>query len=333
MSNRYKNKTDFFSVYNAICDINEVKPKTLTSTQFTILMVILSHTNKDSKEAFPKQETIRKKCGIGSDTTYYKAFKPLLEQGWIIQRKRFNASACYQVVIPDDIYDLLVSTVSTESVESVSTESVESVSTESVDLTTNNNNKYITTNIINNKNEKTDCHVFVDTQTFDNLTTNNVSNDTIQNINEIDYEFMNDIIYNENECIYENVDEENENQLSVTELIEIHGTDKDMIKSNPYAKQWIVNTMLSIIDYNINNDKAQESIMNWIDKNDYLIWYFYQELNKHKYDYEFISSIDKEKRLNTLKSKLKEETQEWYERNESDEVEVYNGDYGYLYEF
>ena len=139
---RYKNKTEFFSVYNAICDINSVKPKTLTPTQMSILMVILSNVNKDSKEAFPTQENIRKRVGIASDTTYYKAFKPLLEQGWIIQRKRFNASACYQVVIPDNIYTLLTNTVSTESVESVSTENVESVSTENVELTTNINNKY-----------------------------------------------------------------------------------------------------------------------------------------------------------------------------------------------
>ena len=143
---RYKNKTEFFSVYNAICDINSVKPKTLTPTQMSILLVILSNVNKDSKEAFPTQENIRKRVGIASDTTYYKAFKPLLEQGWIIQRKRFNASACYQVVIPDDIYALLTNTVSTENVDTtpftVSTESVESVSTESVELTTNINNKY-----------------------------------------------------------------------------------------------------------------------------------------------------------------------------------------------
>lgn len=134
--NRYKNKTDFYSVFNAISDINAIKPKSLTPSQMSILYVILSNVNFESGEAFPTQSNIRKRAGIASDTTYYKAFNQLLEKGWIIQRKRFSKSSCYKIVIPDDVWELLVST-----------ESVDSVSTESVDLTTNINYKYITTNM------------------------------------------------------------------------------------------------------------------------------------------------------------------------------------------
>ena len=137
-----------FGVYNAFIDINEIKPKTLTTTQITILSVLWRSINnqKDNPlkgKAWISQEKLRVKCGISSDTTYYKHFKPLINAGWIIQEKRFNDTSLYQLKIPKDIYDLLVSrlsvettdnTVSTKNGGTVSTKNGGTVSTLSVEL-------------------------------------------------------------------------------------------------------------------------------------------------------------------------------------------------------
>lgn len=106
---RYGNKIKLRYVLNAICDINEIQPKTLTQTQMSILMVILSYVDSKTGEASISQTKIRQCAGIASDTTYYKAFNQLVDKGWIIQRKRFNDTACYRIVIPDDIWELLTS--------------------------------------------------------------------------------------------------------------------------------------------------------------------------------------------------------------------------------
>lgn len=327
MNNRYKSQTDFFSIFNAITDINGVQEKTLTQNQITILMVILSNVNQKSGEAFPSQENIRKRAGIASDTTYYKAFKPLVEKGWIIQRKRFNASACYSVQIPDDIWNLLI-TVSTESVDTVSTESVDTVSTESVELTTNINNKYITTNIINTEKEKNekDHNSFTNVQELGGLTTNDDSiESTIQNNKSIFNCEDEEPIFNYNTNEYENITDENEQSLSLTELMDIHGTDEDSIQNNPYAKEWIVDEMLYIIDYTTANKKVKDNILYWLEENKHLIYYFRRELNENSSHYDWmVDRIDnKTQRLNTIKSMLLKECQPWYNRNhESNIIEI-----------
>ena len=330
MNNRYKTQTDFFSIFNAITDINGVQEKTLTQNQITILMVILSNVNQKSGEAFPSQENIRKRAGISSDTTYYKAFKPLVEKGWIIQRKRFNASACYSVRIPDDIWNLLI-TVSTESVDTVSTESVDTVSTESVELTTNINNKYITSNInikcINEKekNEK-DHNSFTNVQELGGLTTNDASIEaTIQNNKSIFNYEEDEPIYNYNTNEYENITDDNEQSLSLTELMDMNGADEDSIQNNPYAKEWIVDEILSIIDYTTANKKVKDNILYWLEEKKHLIYYFRRELNENSSHYDWmVDKIDnKTQRLNTIKSMLLKECQPLYNRNhESNIIEI-----------
>ena len=334
MNNRYKSQTDFFSIFNAITDVNGIQEKTLTQNQMAILMVILSNVNKESGEAFPTQENIRKRAGISSDTTYYKAFKPLVEKGWIIQRKRFNASTCYSIKIPDDIWNLLNTvsteiTVSTESVESVSTESVDTVSTESVELTTNNNNKYITTNIINTEKEKKekDHNSFTNVQELGGLTTNDDSiESTIQNNKSIFNCEDEEPIFNYNTNEYENITDDNEQSyLSETELIERHGTDKEHINSNPYVKEYIIDTILDIIEYN-KDQKHQDNLSKWIDNhndNDF-IYYIYRLVTEPQYkkEYDWIAvKQDKVKRLATIKSRLYADYQTFYNNNNQDEIE------------
>ena len=314
----------------------------LTVQELGLYAYLLRRINHEKGYAYPTYEEMMNNLNITSRNTLAKYIKALETKGYITKKKEgMGLATSYYFSHYNSIKnDTIIKEKNSTKINNFKNKEVSKNDIiNSTDFDTKTVSKNDTTSVSNfeipkenikeniKENNNNECCSFTDVQelstpkenTPDGVVNNKYEctmNDELEVFlnKEIKCEY-NTLIYNEIECIYENLNDINTNQLSITELIEIHGTDKDMIKSNPYVKDFITNEMLSIIDYSTNNEKHQESIMNWINKNDYLIYYFYNDLKQNRFDYDFIMNIDKEKRLNVLKSKLVEQSMIMYERD------------------
>lgn len=79
--------------FNAIIDMD------LTSNEKSLLLAILRHVNHQTGECYPSVETLMKKSGIKSKTTFLKVRKNLVEKG-LLQYNQRGKNLFYMITLP-----------------------------------------------------------------------------------------------------------------------------------------------------------------------------------------------------------------------------------------
>ena len=310
----------------------------LTMEEYAIYCFILQYVDEAKGVAYPSVETIYTKLNT-TKKRVMKNLKSLKEKGFIDWESGNSQKAntyyfTHYSQLNNSIGTNLTPITGTNLVPITGTNLVPPKENIKENIKENNNNVSNETKtkklfgglFSNNEEKEKECHSFTNVQELGGLTTNDDSiESTIQNNKSIFNCDEDEPIFNYNTNEYENITDDNEElYLSLTELMDMNGIDEDSIQNNPYVKQWIVDEMLSIINYTTANKKVKDNILYWLEENKHLIYYFRRELNENssKYDW-MVDRIDnKTQRLNTIKSMLLKECQSWYKRNHESSFEI-----------